>query len=146
MVTTKSLPYVPLVERCCERGIDCGFGYELAREGLLEIFINAAKRSSRSPTPRSTVLARIDRDELEQLLCGYGWTPYFVVGSESKPMHRQISLLGVTKSAMSWICLTSVMGFSGHVLTHKPHARPSRRKRFDWALKTSKVKVKRSLQ
>src|SRR5678810_381044 len=29
-----------------------------------------------------TLLARIGRDELEQLLRGYGWTPYFVVGDQ----------------------------------------------------------------
>ena len=29
-----------------------------------------------------TVLARITREELEQLLRGYGWTPYFVEGHE----------------------------------------------------------------
>ena len=35
-----------------------------------------------------TVLARIGRDELEQLLRGYGYTPYFVEGHEPEPMHR----------------------------------------------------------
>ncbi|MEO8224271.1 MAG: phosphoketolase family protein [Gammaproteobacteria bacterium] len=35
-----------------------------------------------------TVLARIGRDELEQLLRGYGWTPYFVSGHEPGPMHE----------------------------------------------------------
>jgi xylulose-5-phosphate/fructose-6-phosphate phosphoketolase len=35
-----------------------------------------------------TVLARIDRDELESLLRGYGYTPYFVEGHEPEPMHR----------------------------------------------------------
>jgi len=34
-----------------------------------------------------TVLARIPRGELEQLLRGYGWTPFFVEGSEPAPMH-----------------------------------------------------------
>ena len=29
-----------------------------------------------------TVLARIEREELEQFLRGYGWTPYFVEGHE----------------------------------------------------------------
>ena len=32
-----------------------------------------------------TVLARITREELEQLLRGYGWTPYFVEGHEPDP-------------------------------------------------------------
>ena len=35
-----------------------------------------------------TVLARITREELEQLLRGYGWTPYFVEGHEPELMHR----------------------------------------------------------
>ena len=35
-----------------------------------------------------TVLARIGRDELEMLLRGYGYTPYFVEGHEPEPMHR----------------------------------------------------------
>lgn len=35
-----------------------------------------------------TVLARIERDELEQLFRGYGWNPYFVEGSDPKAMHQ----------------------------------------------------------
>ncbi len=38
-----------------------------------------------------TVLARIPRDELEMLLRGYGYTPYFVEGSEPIDTHRQMS-------------------------------------------------------
>ena len=38
-----------------------------------------------------TVLARISREELEQLLRGYGWTPYFVEGHESGPMHQPMA-------------------------------------------------------
>jgi xylulose-5-phosphate/fructose-6-phosphate phosphoketolase len=34
-----------------------------------------------------TVLARIGRDELEQLLSGYGWTPLFVEGDDPETMH-----------------------------------------------------------
>jgi xylulose-5-phosphate/fructose-6-phosphate phosphoketolase len=37
------------------------------------------------------VLARISRDELEQLLHGYGWTPYFVEGHEPMPMHQAMA-------------------------------------------------------
>ena len=36
-----------------------------------------------------TVLARITHEELEQLLRGYGWTPYFVEGDEPEKMHRE---------------------------------------------------------
>ena len=38
-----------------------------------------------------TVLARITREELEQLFRGYGWTPYFVEGHESGPMHEAMA-------------------------------------------------------
>jgi xylulose-5-phosphate/fructose-6-phosphate phosphoketolase len=35
-----------------------------------------------------TLLARISHDELDQLLRGYGWTPYFVEGDEPEKMHQ----------------------------------------------------------
>jgi xylulose-5-phosphate/fructose-6-phosphate phosphoketolase len=35
-----------------------------------------------------TVLARISREELEQLLSGYGWTPLFVEGDDPLTMHQ----------------------------------------------------------
>src|SRR5580658_2405538 len=35
-----------------------------------------------------TVLARITHEELEQLLRGYGWTPFFVEGDEPALMHE----------------------------------------------------------
>jgi xylulose-5-phosphate/fructose-6-phosphate phosphoketolase len=35
-----------------------------------------------------TVLARISRNELEELLRGYGWDPYFVQGEDPPVMHR----------------------------------------------------------
>ena len=38
-----------------------------------------------------TILARIPREQLEQLLRGYGWTPYFVEGHEPAPMHRRMA-------------------------------------------------------
>ena len=38
-----------------------------------------------------TVLARIEREELEQLLRGYGWMPYFVEGHEPEPMHQAMA-------------------------------------------------------
>jgi xylulose-5-phosphate/fructose-6-phosphate phosphoketolase len=38
-----------------------------------------------------TVLARIPREELDQLLRGYGWTPLFVEGSEPLPMHQAMA-------------------------------------------------------
>jgi xylulose-5-phosphate/fructose-6-phosphate phosphoketolase len=38
-----------------------------------------------------TILARISREELEQLLRGYGWIPYFVEGHEPMPMHEAMA-------------------------------------------------------
>ena len=38
-----------------------------------------------------TILARISREELRQLLYGYGWTPYFVEGHEPLPMHQAMA-------------------------------------------------------
>jgi xylulose-5-phosphate/fructose-6-phosphate phosphoketolase len=38
-----------------------------------------------------TVLARIPRRELEQLMRGYGWKPYIVEGDDPMPMHRAMS-------------------------------------------------------
>ena len=38
-----------------------------------------------------TVLARIPRAELEELMRGYGWAPHFVEGDEPKAMHRQMA-------------------------------------------------------
>jgi xylulose-5-phosphate/fructose-6-phosphate phosphoketolase len=38
-----------------------------------------------------TILARISHEELEQLLQGLGWTPYFVEGSDPGPMHQAMA-------------------------------------------------------
>ena len=38
-----------------------------------------------------TILARISRDELDQLLRGYGWTPYFVEGDDPASMHETMA-------------------------------------------------------
>jgi xylulose-5-phosphate/fructose-6-phosphate phosphoketolase len=35
-----------------------------------------------------TILARIEREELEQLFLGYGWSPYFVEGDDPDTMHQ----------------------------------------------------------
>ena len=35
-----------------------------------------------------TILARIEREELEQLFRGYGWNPYFVEGDDPEHMHQ----------------------------------------------------------
>jgi xylulose-5-phosphate/fructose-6-phosphate phosphoketolase len=38
-----------------------------------------------------TILARIPRDELESLLTGYGWKPYFVEGDDPALMHPKMA-------------------------------------------------------
>jgi xylulose-5-phosphate/fructose-6-phosphate phosphoketolase len=38
-----------------------------------------------------TILARIPRAELESLLTGYGWEPFFVSGDEPEAMHQQMA-------------------------------------------------------
>ena len=38
-----------------------------------------------------TLPARISHDELENLLRGYGWTPYFVEGSDPESMHQAMA-------------------------------------------------------
>jgi xylulose-5-phosphate/fructose-6-phosphate phosphoketolase len=38
-----------------------------------------------------TILSRISHEELDNLFRGYGWTPYFVEGSEPMDMHRKMA-------------------------------------------------------
>jgi xylulose-5-phosphate/fructose-6-phosphate phosphoketolase len=38
-----------------------------------------------------TLLARIPHEELEQLLRGYGWSPFFVEGDQPEPMHQAMA-------------------------------------------------------
>src|SRR4051812_10979878 len=38
-----------------------------------------------------TILSRISHEELESLMRGYGWTPYFVEGSDPEVMHQQMA-------------------------------------------------------
>ncbi len=38
-----------------------------------------------------TLLARISHEELESLLTGYGWTPFFVEGSDAESMHQAMA-------------------------------------------------------
>jgi transketolase N-terminal domain/subunit len=38
-----------------------------------------------------TLLARISHEELDELLHGYGWTPYFVEGSDPDSMHQAMA-------------------------------------------------------
>jgi xylulose-5-phosphate/fructose-6-phosphate phosphoketolase len=38
-----------------------------------------------------TVLARISRRELTELLCGYGYDPHFVEGDDPTPVHQSLA-------------------------------------------------------
>ncbi len=40
-----------------------------------------------------TILARISHEELESLFKGYGWTPYFVEGSDPDEMHQKMAAI-----------------------------------------------------
>jgi xylulose-5-phosphate/fructose-6-phosphate phosphoketolase len=48
-----------------------------------------------------TMLARISHQELESLMRGYGWTPYFVEGSEHESMHQAMA-------ATTEFCVTEI--------------------------------------
>jgi len=48
-----------------------------------------------------TLLARISHEELESLMRGYGWTPYFVEGSEHQSMHQAMA-------ATTEFCVTEI--------------------------------------
>ncbi|MEI7996113.1 MAG: phosphoketolase family protein, partial [Methylococcaceae bacterium] len=40
-----------------------------------------------------SILSRIPHDELASLFIGYGWTPYFIEGSDSMAMHQQMAMI-----------------------------------------------------
>jgi xylulose-5-phosphate/fructose-6-phosphate phosphoketolase len=51
-----------------------------------------------------TLLARISHEELDNLLRGYGWTPYFVEGSEPESMHQAMA-------ATAQLCVEEIRTF-----------------------------------
>jgi xylulose-5-phosphate/fructose-6-phosphate phosphoketolase len=51
-----------------------------------------------------TLLARISHEELDHLLRGYGWTPYFVEGSEPESMHQAMA-------ATAELCIQEIKTF-----------------------------------
>jgi len=58
-----------------------------ARDGAVLPILNLNGYKINNPT----LLARIDHDELKQLLEGYGWSPCFVEGSEPATMHQAMA-------------------------------------------------------
>ncbi len=64
-----------------------------------------------------TVLARITHEELDQLLRGYGWTPYFVEGDEPEEMHQLMA--GTLERAIE-----SIRQIQSHARNKKDTTRP----------------------
>ena len=58
-----------------------------ARDGVVLPILHLNGYKINNPT----LLARIPRQELESLLLGYGWTPYFVEGSDFDDMHQAMA-------------------------------------------------------
>ena len=63
------------------------------------------------------VLARITREELDQLLRGYGYTPYYVEGDEPAAMHQ---LMAQTMDAVS----AEILRIQRHAREHDDATRP----------------------
>ena len=76
-----------------------------------------------------TLLARITHEELENLLRGYGWNPYFVEGSEHDSMHQAMAAT-----------LERCMPRSGHIRQSagRPALRPGRAGRW-WCCDRQRV-------
>ena len=64
-----------------------------------------------------TVLARISHEELDQLLRGYGWTPYYVEGDEPEKMHQLMA--SVLETA-----IIEIRDIQDHARNNKDAARP----------------------
>ena len=64
-----------------------------------------------------TMLARISHEELESLLRGYGWIPYFVEGSEHASMHQSMA-------ATTEHCITEIKRIRQHARTAGTSGRP----------------------
>ncbi|MFL5285149.1 MAG: phosphoketolase [Rhodopila sp.] len=58
-----------------------------ARDGAVLPILNLNGYKIANPT----ILARISHEELESLFLGYGYTPYFVEGSDPETMHRAMA-------------------------------------------------------
>ena len=72
-----------------------------------------------------TILARIPRTELESLLEGYGWRPYFVVGEEPEAMHAAMArTLDLALDEIAAIRERAAAGQSGKPGAARDNARP----------------------
>src|SRR6202790_1496315 len=57
------------------------------RDGAVLLILHLTGSKLENPT----ILARISREELDALLRGYGWTPFFVEGHEPETMHEAMA-------------------------------------------------------
>ncbi len=64
-----------------------------------------------------TLLARATHEELENLLQGYGWTPYFVEGSEPETMHQAMAATGEH-------CISEIRRYQQEARTNGAVSRP----------------------
>jgi xylulose-5-phosphate/fructose-6-phosphate phosphoketolase len=64
-----------------------------------------------------TLLARISHEELESLFRGYGWTPYFVEGSDADSMHQAMA-------ATVEHCITAIRGIQQQARSEGVAERP----------------------
>jgi len=64
-----------------------------------------------------TLLARIEREELEQFLRGCGWAPYFVEGDEPAAMHQRMA-------AATDAAIEDIRRIQAHARTEHDSARP----------------------
>ncbi len=67
------------------RGTRTNFSIRQPRAVLPILHLNGYKIAN------PTILARISREELEQLLRGYGWTPHYVEGDDPALMHEAMA-------------------------------------------------------
>ena len=72
----------------------------------------------------STILARISHEELENLFKGYGYTPYFVEGSDRETMHQAVA---ATLVRCEWNAAFGIEGAGAD--GPSPHERQSQRER-----------------
>lgn len=64
-----------------------------------------------------TLLARIEHEELEQLMRGYGWSPIFVEGDDPQDMHQKMA-------AALDLCVSEIKRIQGHARTQNDASRP----------------------
>lgn len=64
-----------------------------------------------------TILARISSEELEKLLQGYGWKPYFVEGDDSLVMHQKMA-------ATLECCIREIRSIQNHARSTNTAERP----------------------